>query len=105
MTTPCKARRTNCSDHVWEAMRGGPTIGALASRQEGSPVPSLTGGEIVARTLTNYGVEYAAGIPGHVIWVLLDAFLQDEAEVDVLQVFHEQSAVHVADGYYRASGK
>ena len=24
----------------------------------------LTGGEIVARCLTNYGVEYAAGIPG-----------------------------------------
>ena len=68
-------------------------------------MPRLTGGEIVARTLTNYGVEYAAGIPGHGIWVLLDGFLQDGSDVDLLQVFHEQSAVHLADGYYRATGK
>jgi acetolactate synthase-1/2/3 large subunit len=68
-------------------------------------VPRLTGGEIVASTLNNYGIEYAAGIPGHGIWVLLDAFLQDGNDVDLLQVFHEQSAVHMADGYYRATGK
>jgi acetolactate synthase-1/2/3 large subunit len=68
-------------------------------------VPELTGGEIVARTLTNYGVEYGAGIPGHGIWALLDGFLQEEAKVEILQVFHEQSAVHLADGYYRAGGK
>jgi acetolactate synthase-1/2/3 large subunit len=68
-------------------------------------VPKLTGGEIVARTLTNYGVEHGAGIPGHGIWALLDGFMQDESKVDVLQVFHEQSAVHLADGYYRAGGK
>jgi acetolactate synthase-1/2/3 large subunit len=68
-------------------------------------VPKLTGGEIVARTLTNYGVEYGAGIPGHGVWALLDGFMQEESKVDVLQVFHEQSAVHAADGYYRASGK
>jgi acetolactate synthase-1/2/3 large subunit len=54
-------------------------------------VPSLTGGEIVARTLTNYGVKYAAGIPGHGVWALLDGFLRDESDVAVLQVFHEQS--------------
>ena len=68
-------------------------------------MPKLTGGEIVARTLTNYGVEYGAGIPGHGIWALLDGFMQDESRLDVLQVFHEQSAVHLADGYYRAGGK
>ena len=68
-------------------------------------MPRLTGGEIVARTLNNYGIEYAAGIPGHGIWVLLDGFLQDGNDIDLLQVFHEQSAVHLADGYYRATGK
>jgi acetolactate synthase-1/2/3 large subunit len=68
-------------------------------------VPELTGGEIVARTLTNYGVKYGAGIPGHGIWALLDGFMQEESGVDVLQVFHEQSAAHMADGHYRASGK
>jgi acetolactate synthase-1/2/3 large subunit len=68
-------------------------------------VPRLTGGEIVARTLTNYGVRFGAGIPGHGIWSLLDGFLQEGSDVDILQVFHEQSAVHLADGYFRASGK
>lgn len=65
----------------------------------------LTGGEIIGRTLRNYGVEYGAGIPGHGVWSLLDGFLQDDGAPELLQVFHEQSAVHMADGYWRASGR
>jgi acetolactate synthase-1/2/3 large subunit len=65
----------------------------------------LTGGEIVARSLKEYGVEYVAGVPGHGIWSLFDAFLQDGSEIPLIQVMHEQSAVHMADGYWRASGK
>jgi len=38
-------------------------------------------------------------------WVLLDALLEDDSTIPFIQVFHEQSAVHIADGYYRASGK
>ena len=66
---------------------------------------NLTGGQIVARTLKSYGVEYIAGIPGHGIWSLLDAFLDEESAIPCIQVFHEQSAVHLADGYYRVAGK
>jgi acetolactate synthase I/II/III large subunit len=66
---------------------------------------TLTGGEIVGRTLTNYGVEHAAGIPGHGVWSLLDGFLRDGCSIPITQVFHEQSAVHMADGYWRAGGK
>ncbi len=65
----------------------------------------LTGGEVVARALKSYGVEYVAGVPGHGIWALFDAFLQKESELPFIQVMHEQSAVHMADGYWRASGK
>jgi acetolactate synthase-1/2/3 large subunit len=65
----------------------------------------LTGGQIVARTLKSYGVEYVAGIPGHGIWTLTDAFLDRESTIRFIQVFHEQSAVHLADGYFRVSGK
>lgn len=65
----------------------------------------LTGGQVVAQTLKNYGVKYVAGIPGHGIWSLTDAFLEKESEIRFIQVFHEQSAVHLADGYYRVSGK
>lgn len=65
----------------------------------------LTGGEIISRTLKSYGVRYGAGIPGHGVWSLLDGFLQDQEGIELLQVFHEQSAVHMADGYWRASGR
>jgi len=65
----------------------------------------LTGGEIVAQTLKNYGIQYVAGIPGHGIWSQIDAFMQQGTELGFIQVFHEQSAVHLADGYYRVCGK
>lgn len=65
----------------------------------------LTGGEVVARSLKEYGVEYVAGVPGHGIWSLFDAFMQDGSDIPFIQVMHEQSAVHMADGYWRASGK
>ncbi|MEJ8476809.1 thiamine pyrophosphate-binding protein [Roseibium algae] len=65
----------------------------------------FTGGEVVARSLKEYGVEYVAGVPGHGIWSLFDAFMQEGSEIPFIQVMHEQSAVHMADGYYRASGK
>ena len=65
----------------------------------------LTGSQIIAQCLKNYGVDYVAGIPGHGAWVLLDALLETDSTIPFIQVFHEQSAVHMADGYYRASGK
>lgn len=65
----------------------------------------LTGGQVVARALKEYGIEYVAGVPGHGIWSLFDAFLEEGSELPFIQVMHEQSAVHMADGYYRASGK
>lgn len=65
----------------------------------------LTGGQIVAQALKRYGVEYVAGIPGHGIWSLTDAFLEEGSRIPFIQVFHEQSAVHMADGYYRVTGR
>ena len=65
----------------------------------------LTGGEVVARALKDYGIEYVAGVPGHGIWGMFDALLQEDSHIPFIQVMHEQSAVHMADGYFRASGK
>ena len=65
----------------------------------------LTGSQVIARALKEYGVQYVAGIPGHGAWLLIDAFLEPGSELPFIQVMHEQCAVHMADGYYRASGR
>lgn len=62
----------------------------------------LTGRQIVARALKQYGVEYVAGVPGHGIWSLFDAFLERDSNILFIQIMHEQSAMHMADGYFRA---
>ena len=67
------------------------------------PVQRLTGAQIIAEYLVRQGVTHAAGIPGHGIWTLTDALL-DRSEIRTVQVMHEQSAVHLADGFQRASG-
>ncbi|MGI8916574.1 MAG: thiamine pyrophosphate-binding protein [Chloroflexota bacterium] len=64
-----------------------------------------TGADIIADYLVQEGVPYAAGIPGHGIWTLVDALLDRAPQLTLIPVMHEQSAVHLADGYYRASGK
>jgi acetolactate synthase-1/2/3 large subunit len=65
----------------------------------------LTGGQIIAKALKSYGVSYVAGIPGHGCWSMLDALLEGGSSIPFIQVMHEQSAVHMADGYFRASGR
>ena len=65
----------------------------------------LTGAQIIAHSLVKAGVPYAAGIPGHGCWCLTDAFLDVKDKLTTLAVMHEQSAVHLADGYFRASGR
>src|SRR3954468_9290200 len=68
-------------------------------------MPRLNGGQVIGRILKEYGVPYVAGIPGHGIWGLMDAFNEDKSKIPFIQTYHEQSAVHLADGYYRVSGK
>jgi acetolactate synthase-1/2/3 large subunit len=65
---------------------------------------SLTGAQIVVEYLVQRGVPIAAGIPGHGCWAITDALLDRRDEIRTIQVMHEQSAVHLADGYFRASG-
>jgi len=65
----------------------------------------LSGAEIVVEYLVRQGVPVVAGIPGHGCWNLTDALLDRTDEIRTVQVIHEQSAVHLADGFYRASGR
>ncbi|MGD9100518.1 MAG: thiamine pyrophosphate-binding protein, partial [Anaerolineae bacterium] len=63
----------------------------------------LTGGQIVVQTLIREGVPYIVGIPGHGTLGLSDALIEQD-QLQVLQIRHEQAAVHLADGYYRVAG-
>ncbi len=65
----------------------------------------LTGAQIIVEYLAREGVRYAAGIPGHGIWGVVDALADARDRIETVQVMHEQSAVHLADGYYRARGR
>src|SRR6185295_10092726 len=65
----------------------------------------LTGGQMVVDMLIREGVERVFAIPGHGNTALLDAFVDRADEIDVVPAMHEQGAAHMADGYYRASGK
>lgn len=65
----------------------------------------LTGGQMIVDSLIRQGVEIVFAVPGHGNTALLDAFVDREGEITVVQAMHEQGAAHMADGYYRASGK
>jgi len=65
----------------------------------------LTGGEIIAECLIRGRVPYAVGIPGHGNIQFVDALRRRRDEISILQPLHESAAVHLADGYYRASGQ
>src|SRR6476661_1908745 len=72
---------------------------------DSSEVSRLTGAQILVEYLVRQGVPFAAGIPGHGCWAITDALLDRQDEIRTVQVMHEQSAVHLADGYYRATGR
>lgn len=60
-----------------------------------------TGGEILAEYLIAEGVPYVCGIPGHGDMAAFDAFKDRADRIEVIAPKHEQSAVHIADAYFR----
>lgn len=65
----------------------------------------LNGSEIVVEMLAREGVPYAIGIPGHGNLPLVDALRRRQEAIKVIMPRHEQAAVHMADGYFRACGR
>ena len=64
-----------------------------------------TGGEIAADYLIAEGVPYVCGIPGHGDMAIFDALKDRTDQLALVKPRHEQSAAHIADAYYRSSGK
>lgn len=65
---------------------------------------SMNGARLVLELLRRYGVKYIFGYPGGATIPLYDE-LYDFPDLQHILVRHEQGAAHMADGYYRASGK
>lgn len=65
-------------------------------------MPELTGADIVGEYLVKEGVPYAVGLPGHAINTVVDSI--GKKGIRMVQAKNEESACHIADGYFRASG-
>jgi acetolactate synthase-1/2/3 large subunit len=66
---------------------------------------SLNGAEALIKTLECLGVEYIFGYCGGAAIPLFDAIVTTKTAIKLINVRHEQGALHMADGYARASGK
>ena len=64
----------------------------------------MSGGEALAKSLVNEGVDVIFGIPGIQIYGIVAA-IRDEPGLRMITTRHEQATTYMADGYYRASGK
>ncbi|AFP29680.1 MULTISPECIES: acetolactate synthase 3 large subunit [Marinobacter] len=64
----------------------------------------LSGAEMLIRSLQDEGIENIYGYPGGAALHIYDALFRQDTVKHIL-VRHEQAAVHMADGYARATGK
>lgn len=64
----------------------------------------LSGAQIFVESLKREGVEVIFGLPGGVVLKIFDV-LYDYKEPEVILTRHEQGAMHMAEGYAKATGK
>ena len=67
-------------------------------------IQTITGAKAVINTLKDLGIDTIFGYPGGIVLDLYDE-LYKQTCINHILVRHEQSAVHAAEGYSRASGK
>ncbi|MFP6882596.1 MAG: biosynthetic-type acetolactate synthase large subunit, partial [Roseibacillus sp.] len=65
----------------------------------------LDGAQALLKTLDGLGIEYIFGYSGGAALPIFDALETVETNMKFILVRHEQGAVHMADGYARATGK
>jgi len=61
------------------------------------------GGEVIAEGLIKEGIDHVFGICGHGNVGLLDCLYDHRDEIKLVSPRHEQTAVHMADGFFRVS--
>ena len=65
----------------------------------------MDGAQSLIKTLDNLGIEYVFGYSGGAAIPIFDALETVKTNMKFVLVRHEQGAVHMADGYARATGK
>lgn len=65
----------------------------------------LDGAQALIKTLDGLGIEYIFGYSGGAAIPIFDALETVKTKMKFILVRHEQGAVHMADGYARATGK
>jgi acetolactate synthase-1/2/3 large subunit len=65
----------------------------------------LDGAQALIKTLDDLGIEYIFGYSGGAALPIFDALETVKTKMKFVLVRHEQGAVHMADGYARATGK
>ncbi len=67
--------------------------------------PKMDGAQALIKTLADLGIEYVFGYSGGAAIPIFDALQTVKTDMKFILVRHEQGAVHMADGYARATGK
>ena len=66
---------------------------------------SMDGAQALIKTLDDLGIEYIFGYSGGAAIPIFDALETVKTKMKFILVRHEQGAVHMADGYARATGR
>ncbi len=66
---------------------------------------TMDGAQALIKTLDDLGIEYIFGYSGGAAIPIFDALETIKTKMKFILVRHEQGAVHMADGYARATGK
>src|SRR6266550_1276935 len=64
-----------------------------------------TGAQMVVDMLVDEGVEILWGLTGGAVLPIFDALYQNSHRIRLVDTRHEQGAVHMAEGYAKATGK
>lgn len=68
-------------------------------------VETSDGAQALIKTLEQLNVEYIFGYSGGAVIPIFDAIVTTKTKIRLIATRHEQGAVHMADGYARATGK
>src|SRR5690606_37382926 len=69
------------------------------------PKHTITGSEVLLRSLIGESVDTIFGYPGGAIMPVYDALYSYQDRLRHILVRHEQGAIHAAQGYARVSGE